>query len=70
MQIYSPVQRSSALSESAMPAHASGASLRAVLWDSCAILLSRDTCLVHNLDTLTWQERKVTYIIGDLYMYA
>ena len=27
-----------------------------------------DTCLVHNLDTLIWQERKMTYIIiGDLY---
>ncbi len=56
VQKYDTVQQTCTLMSNAMPRpyHL----MRAVLWETSAILLGHDTCFIYNFETQTWQERK------------
>jgi hypothetical protein len=56
VQNYDPYTNKCTLLDSTMPQPC--ALMRAVLWENSAILLDRDTCLVYNLVSQTWTERK------------
>ena len=55
VQVYDAAQHKSTLLHNAMPRAYD--SMRAVVWETYAILLGRETCFIYNFETETWQER-------------
>ena len=55
VQVYDAAQHKCILLHNAMPR--AYASMRAVVWETYAILLCDVTCLIYNYETKTWQER-------------
>ena len=56
VQVYDAPQHKSTLLHNAMPR--AYAWMRAVVWETYAILLGRETCFIYNFETETWQERE------------
>ena len=55
VQAYDAAQHKCTLLQNAMPR--AYAQMRAVVWETYAILLGRETCFIYNFETETWQER-------------
>ena len=55
VQVYDAAQHKCTLLHNAMPR--AYARMRAVVWETYAILLGRETCFIYNFETETWQER-------------
>ena len=55
VQVYDAAQHKCTLLHNAMPR--AYYAMRAVVWETFAILLGRDTCFVYSFETETWQER-------------
>ena len=55
VQVYDAAQHKCTLLHNAMPR--AYVAMRAVVWETCAILLGRYTCFIYNFETETWQER-------------
>ena len=53
--MYDAAQHKCTLLFNAMPQAYAG--MKAVLWETYALLLDRDTCFIYNFETETWQER-------------
>ena len=56
VQVYDTAQHRFTLLQKAMPRAYSR--MRAVLWETSAILLDRETCFIYNFETETWLERE------------
>ena len=56
VQVYDAAQHKCTLLHNAMPR--AYARMRAVVWETYAILLGRETCFIYNFETKTWQERE------------
>ena len=57
VQVYDAAQHKCTLLHNAMPrAHVL---MRAVVWETYAILLGRETCFIYNFEAGTWQERVI-----------
>ena len=55
VQVYDAAQHKCTLLHNAMPR--AYARMRAVVWETYAILLGCETCFIYNFETETWQER-------------
>ena len=55
VQVYDVAQHKCTLPHNAMPR--AYYAIRAVVWETYAILLGRGTCFIYNFETETWQER-------------
>ena len=55
VQVYDAAQHKCTLLHNAMPR--AYAYMRAVVWETYAILLGLETCFIYNFETETWQER-------------
>ena len=55
VQVYDAAQHKCTLLHNAMPRAYSR--MRAVVWETYAILLGRETCFIYNFETETWRER-------------
>lgn len=54
--MFSPVEGTCILLSTPFPRPCAG--LRAVLWDTCAILQTHDTCFIYDFEGKAWQEGK------------
>ena len=57
VQVYNPALQSCTLMSSSVMPRADG-HMRAVLWETSAVLLGGWTCFIYNFETQTWQERQ------------
>ena len=56
VQVYNPALQSCTLMSSVMPR--ADCQMRAVLWETSAVLIGFYTCFIYNFETQTWQERQ------------